>query len=775
MRDNTKNVGGTRYANNGRRKKVIYFILIVTFFGVYQCKTKSYVQSSVDLNSSPVLSPAESIKKMQVEDGFEVKLVASEPLVSTPVAFVFDADNRMWVVEMPAFMPDTLGTDEESPTGKVVILEDKNKDGVYDERKVFLDSLILPRALCLIENGILVAEPPNLWYYEIINDKPGKKVLVDDKYTGEGNVEHYPNGLLRAMDNWIYNAKSAKRYRKKGDQWLIEQTHFRGQWGISQDNYGRLFYNDNSTNLNSDFFTPGLGSTNKNQKDVAGYTERTVRDNRVYPARPTPGVNRGYMEGILDDSLRLVNFTAACGPVVYRGDLFGPAYNFNAFVAEPSANLIKRNILTENGYITSGKQAYKGKEFLTSVDERFRPVNLYNGPDGALYVVDMYRGIIQHKTYLTPYLKKEIGKRDLSGPLECGRIYKIVPVKKKAKSVRFLDTSVELVSLLGHPNGWVRDKAQQLLVDGKDQKVIPALHDALKEGTNTLKVMHAMWTLEGLGALRTSEVLSLLKQQEWPLRMQALSVIPSVINNESYKGYISVFNDMILKGDALAAPYIAFLGHYIKPFDKIASADLLEKVIKRYPTNIYVADAAISNMENQEELFQKQMAHVFPDTAMAIHKRLKRVVASIESLRKYHDPEALAKEFPRGAAIFGSACQTCHGADGNGIKGLAPPLNKSEWVTGNKNKLVAIVLFGLTGPVTVNGHVYKAPEINVDMPGIGYSKEFSDKDVAELLSYIRRSWQNDGNEVTTEDVARIRQMFKGREKAFTATELEKTF
>ncbi|HEY0771521.1 MAG TPA: dehydrogenase, partial [Sphingobacteriaceae bacterium] len=128
------------------------------------------MQSSVDLNSSPVLSPAESIKKMQVEDGFEVKLVASEPLLSTPVAVVFDADNRMWVVEMPAFMPDTLGTDEESPTGKVVILEDKNKDGVYDERKVFLDSLVLPRAVCLIENGILVAEPPNLWYYEIIND-----------------------------------------------------------------------------------------------------------------------------------------------------------------------------------------------------------------------------------------------------------------------------------------------------------------------------------------------------------------------------------------------------------------------------------------------------------------------------------------------------------------------------------------------------------------------------------------------------------------------------
>jgi hypothetical protein len=97
-----------------------------------------------------------------------------------------------------------------------VILDDKNKDGVYDDRKVVIDSLVLPRAICLIENGILVAEPTNLWFYEIKNDQAGKRVLVDDKYTEGGNVEHQPNGLLRAMDNWIYNAKSDKRYRQNG-------------------------------------------------------------------------------------------------------------------------------------------------------------------------------------------------------------------------------------------------------------------------------------------------------------------------------------------------------------------------------------------------------------------------------------------------------------------------------------------------------------------------------------------------------------------------------
>src|SRR5690606_1476115 len=160
-------------------------------------------------------------------------------------------------------------------------------------------SLVLPRALCLIENGLLVAEPPNLWFVEINGDKPGRRSLVDKDYAVGGNVEHQPNGLLRGLDNWIYNAKSDKRYRKKGDNWLIEHTHFRGQYGITQDNYGRLMYNHNSANVLGDYFPAGLEVFNKNQRGVKGYSVAIVSDNRVYPSRPTTGVNRGYMEGIL--------------------------------------------------------------------------------------------------------------------------------------------------------------------------------------------------------------------------------------------------------------------------------------------------------------------------------------------------------------------------------------------------------------------------------------------------------------------------------------------
>ncbi|WP_261387541.1 hypothetical protein [Chitinophaga pinensis] len=191
--------------------------------------------------SSPVLDAKTAISHMAIEKGLDIQLVAAEPLVTVPVAMTFDEKGRMWVVEMTGYMPDTVGTGEDIPNGKVVILEDTDHDGVADKRTVFIDSLVLPRAICLVENGILIAEPPKLSFIEINNDKPGKRTLVDDKYTEGGNVEHQPNGLLRAMDNWIYNAKSDKRYRKVGNKWVKELTHFRGQWGISQDNYGRLF------------------------------------------------------------------------------------------------------------------------------------------------------------------------------------------------------------------------------------------------------------------------------------------------------------------------------------------------------------------------------------------------------------------------------------------------------------------------------------------------------------------------------------------------------
>lgn len=758
--------------------KIIYLsipFLLILIAGFFRADTQtSGYQVYRDTNRSekvyteaPVLTAEESLKAMQVEPGFSVQIVAEEPLISSPVSVLFDKRGRIWVVEMGGYMPDTIGSGEDRPTGKVVILSDRNGDGKMDHRQVFLDSLVLPRAICLIENGLLLAESPKLWYYEIRDDKPVKRTLVDAAYAEGGNVEHQPNGLFRAMDNWIYSAKSSKRYRKSGDKWLIERTHFRGQWGISQDDRGRLFYNNNSENLQGDFFSPGFGASNDHQQRLRGFSENIIKNNRVYPIKPTPGVNRGYMKGILDENLKLVNFTAACGPVIFNSMLFGEEYYGNAFVAEPSANLIKRNIINESGYQVGGQQAYANREFLASTDERFRPVNLNVGPDGALYIVDMYRGIIQHKTYLTPYLKNQIKIRNLTEPLSYGRIYKVIPVGKKVVPQRLPESTTKLLKMLNHSNGWVRNQAQQMMVDSKNQSLEKPLRNVLKNRTKVQPAIHALWTMEGLGVLRTSDVLSFLNETNWAYRMQGLSASASVISKENYRDFLETFKTIISSKDTLSVPYLAFLAEKINMIDSAESKRILISIAEKHPNNVFVSDAVISNLKNKEKSFYGELN---ADTSTMISRQLRKLIEAQKV--KMSGSADLSIEYPKGFALYRSVCQTCHGAEGTGITGLAPPLNKSDWVTGDKIRLAKVVLYGLSGPITVSSKLYKAPEISGEMPGIAANASFSDEDITQVLNYIRNVWSNKADKITREELSSVRLKYKGRQQAFTEEELK---
>ncbi|WP_118195885.1 DUF7133 domain-containing protein [Albibacterium indicum] len=718
---------------------------------------------------APPLSPGDALRAMVVEDGFDVMLVASEPLINSPIAMTFDNDGRAWVLEMTSFMPDIEGEGERAPTSKIVILKDTDSDGDFDDRKVFLDSLILPRALSFVGDGILVAEPPYLWYYDIDEDRPINKQLVDSTYASGDNVEHQSNGLLRGLDNWIYNSDQDKRYRRIDGEWVIEKTHLRGQWGITQDNYGHLYYNNNSQNVLGDYFSPSLGSENENQRRVAGYNERIVRNNRVYPIRQTTGVNRGYQSGTLDSNLRLVNFTAASGPVVYRGDLFGEAYDENVFVGEPSANLIKRNVLSRNGNKIEGEQVYEGREFLASYDERFRPVTLYNGPDGALYVIDMYRGILQHKLYITEYLRKEITARSLENPLTYGRIYKVVPEGSNPKPVKISNKPKDLLKLLGHKNGWVRDRAQQLIVDRQLRNLVPDLKKNVQKANNPLLRIHSLWALEGLGSLEASEVLTLLESDDWNLREQALVAMRAVVNKDNYGEFLSIQQEMVANADSLAAPYLAFQSHLIRKFDEPAAEELLLSLSKTFPDNPYVSDAIISNLHNREADFKGRLADIKLDTASLLQKRFGKILIDIEENKNRPAVNPLVSRYPRGAALFKNTCQTCHGENGDGIEQLAPPLNNSEWVTGDKDRLIALVLYGLSGKIEVNGKSYD--DIVGEMPGIGSNRDIVDEEIAQLLSFIRQSWNNEASKVSRPDIIKIRNKYGDRQKSFTVNEL----
>jgi mono/diheme cytochrome c family protein len=388
----------------------------------------------------------------------------------------------------------------------------------------------------------------------------------------------------------------------------------------------------------------------------------------------------------------------------------------------------------------------------------------------------MYRGIIQHKTYLTDYLKKEIKDRALTKPLNCGRIYKVVPTNAPATNgptITSFTPPADLVKLLQHPNGWVRSKAQQLLVDAKARQAIPALRQLITNPKAPGPLTLALWTLEGLNALQPADILLLLQQSGQQIRMQALSLTPSVINKSNYHQFLPVFNQILDKDDTLAAPYIAFITNTIQAFDPAKAHELLITLARKYPNNIYVADAIISNLYNKEAAFYKETLALNPDTSLALNRRLKKVLTDIEKAKNTSNLAALEKEYPRGAKIFQSVCQTCHGTDGNGITALGPPLNGSNWVQGDKNKLIPIVLYGLTGPIKIAGKLYKSPEINGDMPGIGANKEFTDEDIAQTLNFIRNSWNNKAGKITAPDIGTVRKKFNSRPKPFTMEELER--
>lgn len=505
---------------------------------------------------APVLSPEEALAGFRVAPGFKVELVAAEPLVQSPVQAQFDHQGRLWVVEMTGYMPNPEGTGEQEPNGNIVILEDTDADGRMDKRTVFLGGLVMPRAVMLVADGALIAEPPTVWFARD-TDGDGK---ADDKvvaFTGyatqndpqlgaKSNPEHASNSLTWALDNWVYSANHTTRYRWTGDPevWTAEGTIFRGQWGLSQDDFGRLFYNSNSDQLRADFVPDRYLARNRHLRQPFGVNVQVARDQRAWPIRVNPGVNRGYQPNTLTKEGRLNTFTGACGPVVFRGDQFGADFVGDAYLCEPTANLVRRNRLTEKDGEFTADNAYEQAEFLASLDERFRPVNLHNGPDGALYVVDFYRGLIQHRIYLTSYLRKQIESRSLQSPVNLGRIWRVVREERPVKRGEVLPakpTAEQLVAKLAHPNGFWRDTAQRMLVERGDQAVAPKLQALATDGNSpALARLHALWTLEGLGALDLATLRHAVFDADGKVRVAALRLTEGFLGGPQHDDAVNL-------------------------------------------------------------------------------------------------------------------------------------------------------------------------------------------------------------------------------------------
>lgn len=586
----------------------------ICFFGAglfgLLCCVNSGNGNKQDEGPSPAQTPTEELASFQLEPGLKIQLVASEPLVQDPVVTTFDADGRLWIVEMRGFMQTIDGAGEQDRVGRVSVLEDTNGDGQMDVSTIYLDSLVMPRALALVPGGALVAENGALWLSQDLNHdlKADTKSLLDSAYAGSPLPEHAGNGLWRGMDNWYYNAKSRLRYRLADGKWQCDSTEFRGQWGISHDDEGRLIYNYNWSQLHADLVPPNYLSRNKNHKPTTGIDHGLTIDRRIYPIRPNPAVNRGYIPGTLDKEGRLLEFTAACSPLFYRGKALPQEFYGNVFVCEPSGNLIKRNIVEDNGLLLSAHDPHPGQEFLASTDERFRPVHLTTGPDGALYVADMYRGLVQHSAYITPYLRDQSINRKLVQPIHRGRIWRIVPENWRPSKPKKLSTasSGELVGYLSHPDGWYRDMAQRLLVERNDKNIGPALTNLALKGENNLGRFQALWTLQGLKLAQPDLLFQLLSDQNSLVRTTALRLLESFAS-ENKQVRLKLEQKLVQEWENAPIEQILQIALTARVLDPKVSHQLLADIADRYGSSSLIRDAVMSSLQDQEFAFLQRL------------------------------------------------------------------------------------------------------------------------------------------------------------------------
>ena len=478
------------------------------------------------------LEPAEAIKSISTNPGLHIELAASEPLVRSPVAIEFDERGRLFVVEMRDYSEQ-----DKDFLGAVRLLEDTDGDGQFDKSSIYVDGLSWPTAVACFDGGIFVGAAPDIWYCKD-TDGDGRADVRKRVFTGFGraNVQGLLNSFRWGLDNRIHGATSSAGGRilsidhperaavdVGGRDFSFDPRSLDfqaesggGQHGMCFDDWGRKFVCSNSDHLQLVMFEDRYFVRNPRyaapaaRKSIAadGPAAEVFRTSPVEPWRIVRTRMRLAKQapGPIEGGGRAAGyFTGATGVTVYRGNAFPAEMLGQAFIGDVGGNLVHRKSLTPDGLALVGKRIDADREFLASSDIWFRPAQFANAPDGCLYVVDVYREVIEHPASLPPEIKRHL---DLTSGRDRGRIYRVAPEGFRSPTPLRLDkaTSAELVATLADRNGWHRDTAARLLFDRQDPAAVPLLRELVRSSPSALVRMHALHVLAGLNSLDTATV-----------------------------------------------------------------------------------------------------------------------------------------------------------------------------------------------------------------------------------------------------------------------------
>ncbi|MBE2282905.1 MAG: c-type cytochrome [Prosthecobacter sp.] len=776
----------------------------------------------IQVPPAPVLSAEDEAKTFKLAPGYRAELVACEPMVQCPIFFEFDPEGRIWVVEYQGYMRDVQGSGEGDPICRVVVLTDENGDGKADKSTVFLDKLVMPRSFAFVKGGILLQEPPKLWFCA---DKDGDLRCDERTQVGTmgvgGNPQHTANGLRRGIDNWLHCADWPHRYQWKDGKLIDEPTLHRGQFGVSFDETGRFISCYENSAMHMDLLPAEALMRHPNLAKLAqrggrggfGINVNVAKDAaECFPIRVTPAVTLGALE--LRDDGRLRTYTIVSGTCFYDGDQFPPEMHGNVFVPDSAGHLVGTLKLDGGTHPHATRFFPPEQELIASTDERFRPVNARVGPDGALYLADMYHGIIEHVIFIVPWLTKQIEQRKLYEGNDHGRIWRIVSERRANSEERRVGmekwSDGELVDALGHPNGWQRNTAQRLLVErGED------IGDPNRFET-PLHRLHALWTLEGMGKLTPAHLQKAAMDADPRVRAAAARLGAEIVLNDetddsvrlhallspkplpaiaehltrheddlnriaamtTIHGQEIALLELLLKWPQSTAHRVETL----KLLSQLACMDGKAEVIlaKMAETVIWQREALLDGfLASQAKVTLKAKPGFLDEMAanrdIAARERFQRLRMALNwpgaenvtlSARKQPLSEAAKQQIERGAAVYQGVCGLCHQPTGYGVPNVAPPLAESTWVTGEPERLIRIALHGLYGEIEVNGQKW-----NLAMPGQGMNPLLDDAKLADVLSHVRNAWGNEAAPITAAQIAAVREQTKDRKMPWTADTL----